>query len=163
MLKVGVPLRIYFETTIFNRYFEDDRAYSAETKQLFNMIATGDVSAYTSAAVLEEIDPAAEPKRSQMLNLINQFGIIVLAVDQTAYDLADVYIETGIIPARFRLDGVHIAMAAIHELDCIVSLNFRHINKLKTKTATEIVHRLKGYDNPFICTPMEVIGSESRL
>ena len=47
-------LRAYFETTIFNRYFEEGREYHLETKQLFEMISSGDVTAFTSVAVLQE-------------------------------------------------------------------------------------------------------------
>ncbi|MDR0838150.1 MAG: PIN domain-containing protein [Oscillospiraceae bacterium] len=153
-------MRVYLETTVFNRYFEHEREYSAETERLFDKINAGEIEAYTSATVLEEIDKAPEPKREQMLELIRECKIEVLETDSQAYDLADLYIEMGIIPSRFRLDGVHIAMAAIHNMDVIVSLNFHHINKLKTKTATEIVHRMEGYGSPIICTPMEVLNDE---
>jgi len=95
-----------------------------------------------------------------MLGLIERYDITVFEVEQPAYDLADTYVEMGIIPAKYRLDGVHIAMAAVNNLDCIVSLNFHHNNKLKTKTATEIVHRMKGYNSPYICTPMEVTDND---
>ena len=95
-----------------------------------------------------------------MLNLIAKYNIIVLEIDQRAFDLSETYIEMGIIPLKFRIDGMHIAMSALYDMDCIVSLNFHHINKLKTKMATEIIHRIKGYNNPFICTPMEVIDYE---
>lgn len=150
-------MRVYIETTIFNRYFEDTREYANETKLLFEKITKREIEAFTSVAVLEELEKAPEPKRSQMLSLIAQYKITTLEIDPAAYDLADLYIEMGIIPARFRFDGIHIAMSAIHEMDCIISLNFHHINKLKTKTATEIVHRMKSYNNPFICTPGEVV------
>ena len=153
-------MRIYIETTVFNRYFEDGREYNEESRHLFDEISCGKIQALTSAAVLEELNGAPEPKRSQMLDLVKQYNLTVLEVEQTAYDLADVYVEMGIIPARYRLDGVHIAMAAVNDLDCIVSLNFHHINKLKTKTATEIINRMKGYSNPYICTPMEVTDGE---
>ena len=149
-------LRAYFETTVFNRYFEEGREHNPETKQLFKMISSGRVTAFTSVAVLQEIDKAPEPKREQMMSLLSRYEIAVLEVERNAYDLADLYVEMGIIPPRFRMDGVHIAMSAVNDLDCIVSLNFHHINKLKTKMATEIIHRMKGYGNPTICTPMEV-------
>jgi len=149
-------LRAYFETTIFNRFFEEGREHNLETKQLFEMISSGGLTAFTSVAVLQEIDRAPEPKREQMMSLLTRYDIAVLEVDQNAYDLADLYVEMGVIPARFRMDGVHIAMSAVNDLDCIVSLNFHHINKLKTKMAAEIIHRMKGYGNPTICTPMEV-------
>jgi hypothetical protein len=66
----------------------------------------------------------------------------------------------GIIPLKSRVDGVHIAMEAINNMDCIVSLNFKHINKLKTKLLPEGVHKMLDYGNPMICTPMEVLEDE---
>ncbi|MCL2866810.1 MAG: hypothetical protein FWF47_03500 [Clostridia bacterium] len=153
-------LRVYFETTVFNRYYEEGREYNPETKQLFQMISYGEVTAYTSVAVLQEIDKAPKLKREEMMSLLTSYDFTVLEVEQNAYDLADLYVEMGVIPARFRMDGVHIAMSAVNDLDCIVSLNFHHINKLKTKMTTEIIHRMKGYGNPAICTPMEVTNHE---
>jgi len=153
-------LKVYLETTIFNRFLEDNREYNRESKVLFEKISQKEIEAYSSTYVIEELDKASEPKRSIMLNLIHQYKITVLEIDKRAYDLSDIYIEMGIIPQKFRIDGIHIAMAAINNMDCIVSLNFHHINKLKTKMATEIIHRMKGYNNPFICTPMEVIDYE---
>ena len=150
-------LKIYLETTVFNRFLENDREYNKETKQIFDKILQDEIEAYSSTYVIEEIDKAPEPKRTEMLNLLKKYKITVLEIDQRAYDLSETYIELGIIPSKFRIDGIHIAMAAIHNMDCIVSLNFRHINKIKTKMATEIVHRMKEYNNPLICTPMEVI------
>ena len=149
-------MQVYFETTVFSRYFEAGREHASETRRLFGLVKTGEIEGFTSTAVLDEIDVSPEPKRSQMLSLVSQSGVKVLEVKQPAYDLADIYVEMGVIPARYRLDGVHIAMAAVSNLDCIVSLNFHHINKLKTKTATEIINRMKGYCSPYICTPMEV-------
>jgi len=153
-------LKVYVETTIFNRFLEENRDYYTETGRLFEKIMKNEIEAYSSAYVIGELDKAPEPKRSNMLNTISKYNITVLEIDQRAYDLAEIYIEMGIIPVKFRIDGVHIAMAAIHNMDCIVSLNFRHINKLKTKMATEIIHRMKEYNSPYICTPMEVVEHE---
>ncbi|MDR3131426.1 MAG: hypothetical protein LBU18_07755 [Treponema sp.] len=153
-------LEVYLETTIFNRFLENGRDYNIETQKLFDKILKKEIEAYSSAYVLEELDKASEPKRTEMLKLISKYKITVLEIDQRAYDLAETYIEMGIIPIKFHVDGIHIAMAAIYDMDCIISLNFHHINKLKTKMATEIIHRMKGYNNPFICTPMEVIENE---
>ena len=153
-------LKVYLETTLFNRFLEDNREYNKETKKLFEKIIQKEIDAYSSTYVMEELDKASEPKRSIMLNLISQYKITILEIDKRAYDLSETYIEMGIIPKKFRIDGIHIAMAAIYDMDCIVSLNFHHINKLKTKITTEVIHRMKGYNNPFICTPMEVIDYE---
>ena len=153
-------LKVYLETTIFNRFLEENRDYHIETRKLFDKILKNEIQAYSSTYVLEELDKASEPKRSAMLNLIQKYEIIILEIDQKAYDLSDTYIEMGIIPLKFRIDAIHIAMAAVYDMDCIISLNFHHINKLKTKVTTEVIHRMKGYNNPFICTPMEVVDYE---
>jgi len=150
-------LRIYLETTIFNRFLEKDREYNIETIRLFEKIQKNEVEAFSSAYVIEELDKAHEPKRTEMLNLIQKYNITILEINQKALDLSEIYVEMGIIPMKFKIDGIHIAMAAINDMDCIVSLNFSHINRIKTKLATEIIHRMKGYNNPIICTPMEVI------
>ena len=150
-------MKIYLETTIFNRFLEKNREYNKETVELFDKFLKNEVDAYSSTYVLEELDKAIEPKRTEMLNLVTNYNITILEIDPRAYDLSGIYIEMGIIPVKFRIDGIHIAMAAIYDMDCIVSLNFHHINKLKTKMTTEIIHRMMGYNNPIICTPMEVI------
>jgi len=150
-------MRIYIETTIFNRYFEDERGYCEETKRLFERFKAGIDEPFTSFAVIEELEKAEEPKKAKMINLIQQYGVKVLEIGNEILELAETYIETGIIPQNYRFDGIHIAAAAVNDMDCIVSLNFRHINRLKTKNETRVVNLLKGYSNPDICTPMEVV------
>jgi ribosomal protein S17E len=41
-------LKVYLETTIFNRFFEDNRDYNRETKELFGKIARNEIAAYSS-------------------------------------------------------------------------------------------------------------------
>jgi hypothetical protein len=107
-------VKVYFETTIFNCFLEDNREYSIETRKLFEKVSQNEIEAYSSASVVEELDKASEPKRSIMLNLIPQYHITVLEIDKRAYDLSEIYIEMGIIPPKFRIDGIHIAMAALY-------------------------------------------------
>jgi predicted nucleic acid-binding protein len=153
-------IRAYIETTIFNRFFEENREYIAETQVFFDKIREEKIDAYTSTYVIDELEKAPSPKREEMLKLVSDYEIEVLEYNDAAFDLADIYINMGIIPIKSRVDGVHIAMAAINNMDCIVSLNFKHINKLKTKLLTEGVHKMLDYSNPMICTPMEVLEDE---
>jgi hypothetical protein len=153
-------IRAYSETTIFNRFCDENREYIAETWAFFDKIREEKVDAYTSTYVIDELEKAPSPKREEMLKLISDYEIEVLEYNDAAFDLADKYINMGIIPIKSWVDGVHIAMAAINNMDCIVSLNFKHINKLKTKLLTEGVHKMLDYSNPLICTPMEVLEDE---
>ncbi|MDR2697141.1 MAG: hypothetical protein LBB40_01540 [Holophagales bacterium] len=150
-------MKAYLETTIFNRYFEESREQSNETKLFFDEVASGKIEAFTSTALLNELENAPEVIKTQILDLISKYKITVLAVHETALELADTYVEMGIISPRFRIDALHIAMSVIYGMDCIISLSFRQINKWAVKAGTDVVHRMKGFGHLFICTPGEVI------
>ena len=100
-------------------------------------------------------------KREKMLELIPQYGITVLAPSDDALRLADIYIAEGVIPLKYRTDGVHIAVASVNDMDMIISLNFQHIVKLKTKRLTAEINRRYGFSAVEICIPMEVIDNEN--
>lgn len=149
--------KIYIETTLFNFYFDKDREAHLDTVALFKEIAAGKYEAFTSDYVTAELQETQGKKRENMLFLIEQYDIAVLIVDDKAEQLADIYVEQGIIPIRYRTDGVHIAVAAINDLDMIVSMNFQHIVKRKTKIGTGNINALNGYRTVEIYSPMEVI------
>ena len=153
-------LKIYLETTLFNFYFEPTRDAHAATVKLFDEIASGKYLAYTSRYVLDEIERDTTDKRDKMLNLINQFEIPIYEFSEEAESLADIYVAEGIIPVKYRTDGLHIAISAINDLDMIVSMNFNHIVKRKTKIETAHINVLNGYRAVEISNPMEVIENE---
>ena len=107
--------------------------------------------------MIDELVNANEPKKSNMLNLIGKYNIQVLNFSNEARNLADIYVKEGIIPAKYQYDCLHIACATIHDLDYIFSLNFRHINKLKTKNMTGFVNIREGFKQIIIASPLEVI------
>jgi predicted nucleic acid-binding protein len=152
--------KIYLETTMFNYYFDADRDAHADTVKLFKEIQAGKYEVYTSIYVTDELVKAEEPKRSKMLALINEYNVIILPVSDDARNLADIYIDEGIIPVKHRYDGLHIAVATTNNLDCIFSLNFKHINKVKTKTMTGFINVREGYKPIIIASPMEVTDDD---
>jgi len=148
--------KIYLETTMFNYYFDDERDAHVDTVNLFIKIKAGKYEAYTSGAVIEELEKAPVDKHTKMINLINEYKINVLSVSEEAEKLADDYVSVGIIPLKYRTDGVHIAVTAVNDLDIIVSMNFEHIVKMKTKKLTNALNIVRGYKNIDIVSPMEV-------
>ena len=71
-------LRLYLETTTFN-WFIDPRPGHEEVVRLFEAVKNGQFIGYTSQYVTDELKRAEEPKRTNMLNLIDKYGIIELA------------------------------------------------------------------------------------
>ncbi|MDR3305642.1 MAG: PIN domain-containing protein [Clostridiales Family XIII bacterium] len=153
-------MRLYLETTMFNYFFDAERDGHADTVRLFEDIRNGKHEAFTSEYVEIELRKASEPKRSNMLALIQEYGIKVFGIDEDSDRLADIYTAHGIIPERFRFDSLHIAIASVHGLDYVLSYNFQHINRAKTKLFAGRINSENGYETVVICTAKEVLEDE---
>jgi predicted nucleic acid-binding protein len=151
--------KIYLETTIFNFPFVDDAPqYKADTIKLFEEIKAGKWKAFTSKYVLNELVKTADTARREKMNaLVATYEVEILAPSDEIARLADIYINSGIIPAKFPDDALHIATASVYEMDYIISLNFKHIVKHKTIIETELINAREGYKRIFIHAPAEVI------
>jgi len=154
--------KIYLETTLFNHYFDEDRGLAhASTVALFKEIALGKYEAFTSAYVLDELEQAPADKRDKMMGLLSKYNISVLMYSDDASALANIYVAENVIPQKYRTDGLHIAVAAVNNLDMIISMNFQHIVKRKTKLATGSINAINGYHAIEIFNPMEVVENEN--
>ena len=154
--------KVYLETTLFNFYVDEDRGFAHDsTVALFKEIAAGKYEAFTSAYVIDELEQAPEGRREEMLNLLTEYSISVLTYNDEAKALADIYISEGVIPQRHRADALHIAITVVNDLDMIISMNFQHIVKHKTRIATGSINTLNGYRTVTILNPMEVIDNEN--
>ena len=148
-------LRLYLETTTFNWYF-DERKGHEDVVRLFEAIRAGQFVGYTSRYVTDELEKAAEPKKSKMMSLIDEYGINMINRDDKAEALAERYIADGVIPASHFYDSIHVAISSVHGLDAIVSYNFHHINRVKTVRLSSIINKSEGYKAVMICTAEEV-------
>ena len=154
--------KIYIETTLFNFYVDEDKGDAhLDTVKLFNEIAAGKYEAFTSDYVIDELKKAPTEKYMRMMGLFNNYNIPVLGMSDEADRLADLYVTEGVIPQKYRTDGLHIALATINDLDMIISMNFQHIVKRKTVKMTGLINTINGYRAIEIYSPMEVIENEN--
>lgn len=155
--------KIYLETTMLNFYFADDAPEKRQdTLKMFKEIKEGKYAPYTSFAVVDEINRTPNvQKRESMLALITEYDIGVLEDDAEADVLADIYVNEGIIPLKYRDDALHIAVATIAEMHIILSWNFQHIVKLKTRNMVNAINLREGFRTIDICSPKEVIEDDS--
>jgi hypothetical protein len=123
----------------------------------FEAIRLGQYDGYTSTYAVEEMENASEPKRSDMLALVEEYQITILNASEEADRLASIYIQNGIIPEKKNIDAQHIAIATVNDIGIILSYNFKHINKLKTKTLVPAINQSEGYLPVIITQPKEVI------
>ncbi len=114
---------------------------------------------YTSALVIREAsrgDAEAARRRLQVLEELSE-----LAVDDEVERLTDKLIEGGAVPVGAEGDALHIAAAAVHEMDYLLTWNCRHIDNAVTKPIIRSICAVAGYACPEICTPVELLSEES--
>lgn len=71
--------------------------------------------------------------------------------------LANEYIRYGAVPEGFPEDAYHIAIAVINEVDYLLSWNFRHIVRRKTRDIVRMVNTLNNFRQIEIMTPAELL------
>lgn len=151
-------IKYYLDTTIFNFVFaESDIEKKEITVKFFKDLPLTADSIYISDEVIREVSRAPEPRKSQLEGLIRNTNPFLLEIDLETEELAERYIREGIIPERYRSDALHIAVAVANGIDVIVSWNFEHIVKLKTRVMVDGVNKLLGYQGIEICSLEEVI------
>ena len=151
-------IKYYLDTSVLNFFFaEDDIAKRDITVKFFDQLHLIADQVCISDEVIREINQAPESIRIQLDGLINKIEPLLLEVNAEVEELADRYIKEEIIPERYRRDAIHIAVAVINGIEAIVSWNFSHIVKLKTRVMVNGINRLLGYHEIEICSPEEVI------
>jgi len=72
-------------------------------------------------------------------------------------NLAQSYIDFGVLKEKNINDAIHVATATVYHADCIVSCNFKHmVNRIRIAQFNE-VNQCKGYGIIDIKRPEEVI------
>lgn len=147
--------RYYLDTSIFNFAIAEDVPESRRVTNRWLADLSGET--FISPLVIGEIDRAPEPIRLKLNAVINQCDPEILPVTEGARALAQLYVRDGLIPSRYLIDALHIAIAVVHDMDVVVSWNMEHMVKWKTRRGVNAIHLAQGYRAIDICTPEEVL------
>ena len=115
-------------------------------------------SSFISTLVLEEVNAHPdETIKEKMLALIDGHAIQVLDIDDDVFKIAATY-RKKVIPKEIN-DSIHLAVAAYHKLDAVVSWNFKHIVNLETIKAIHAVNQTQSFSSVEIVA-IENLGGE---
>ncbi|MDP2922769.1 MAG: PIN domain-containing protein [Candidatus Omnitrophota bacterium] len=150
-------MRIYIDTSVINGFYAKDERIKDITKQFFHSVKFGRFTLYGSEIVSTEIKntPHLE-KRKLLIEVIEEYPIEILPVTEEVETLARNYIENKIIPAKYIADALHIACCVIHNIPILVSWNFEHIVKHKTRMEVNKISQKLGFPQIDLCSPEEV-------
>jgi len=152
--------RIYIETSVISyltaRASRDIIvAANQQATQEWWRVRRPDFEIYVSQLVIQEAssgDTEAVLKRLEVLE-----NIALLDISEEAIGLAENLIQEKAIPAQAAEDALHIALAAVNGMDYLVTWNFKHIANAAMRANVELVCRLRDYEPPIICTPLELM------
>ncbi len=80
-----------------------------------------------------------------------------LTVTDQVGELARLLIENVPLPPKAQVDAFHIAVAAVHGVDYLLTWNCTHIHNAVFRPRIESLCRSKGFEPPVICTPQELM------
>ena len=110
--------------------------------------------------MLNEISGCNEEKLNILLEYLNEIEYTVVETDENTVELAEKFIDFGILRQKSFDDCQHIAAAVIYGCDCIISWNFKHIVNIKTIRGVRAITNLKGYKPIEILNPSVLLESE---
>jgi hypothetical protein len=111
---------------------------------------------YVSQLVVDEAsagDPGAAFVRLKAIQ-----GIPLLDLLPEVSKLATSILDSGSIPRKAATDAAHVAIAAVHGMDFLVTWNCVHIANARIARALARICRQHGHECPVICTPEELLG-----
>lgn len=109
---------------------------------------------YISQFVIDEA--GAGDSQAAALRLQALSGIELLEVTEEAIDLASNLQKGGGLPRKARIDALHVAVAAVHGMEFLLTWNCKHIANASTRGKIESLCRSAGFEPPVICTPIEL-------
>jgi predicted nucleic acid-binding protein len=109
-----------------------------------------------SQVVIEEAsvgDPSEVQKRLAIIA-----SLPALEITEDAESLTAAIMASGILPPHAVRDAAHVAVAAVHAIDYLLTWNCRHLANAQIARRIAVVCEKLRYRMPIICTPEELMG-----
>jgi hypothetical protein len=111
---------------------------------------------FVSQIVIDEVSAADPEEARKRMEIIDMFD--VLEVTEEAELPAKAILGSEAIAPRAIRDAAHIAVAAIHDVDYLLTWNCTHLANAQAIRRVSVVCNRVGFHMPTICTPEELMG-----
>jgi predicted nucleic acid-binding protein len=150
-------LRLYIDTSVLGGLFDTEDTRRVDTaERLLQLIKDGIYEGYISRLTVEEILKAPNKINEELKNNVSETGFKVLEETEETINLSNAYVQDGAIPEKNRNDARHIAIGVFHELDYIVSWNYKHMVNIGVRRLINSTNLKMGYNPIEIISPEEV-------
>ncbi len=150
---------IYLDTSVPSAYFDSRVPWRMEITREWWCYAIQRFEIYISEIVIAEIQRTRNLKRKEdLLRLVKTFDKLELSGE--VEQIAEGYIDQGIIPATYFADALHIAVASFSKIDYLITWNCDHLAHAHRRKKVRLFNASAGLFIPDIITPMELMGDE---
>lgn len=147
-------LKVYLDTSVVSYLYQEDAPEKMQdTLLLWELFKEGVYEVYVSDIVFREIDRCSEEKLNILLDYLDQIEYHEVETDSNTIELAEKFIDFGILKKKSFDDCQHIAAAILAGCDIIISWNFKHIVNVKTVKGVKVITTLEGYKDLMIYPP----------
>ena len=154
-------LKVYLDTSVISYLYQKDALEKMQnTLDLWELFRKQVYEVYISDIVIREISGCNEEKLKILLDYLKQIDYNIIETDEDTIELAEKFIDFGILKQKSFDDCQHIAAAIIAGCDIITSWNFKHIVNVKTVRGVKVITTLEGYKDLLIYPPSVLIESE---
>jgi predicted nucleic acid-binding protein len=150
-------VRVYVDTSVFGGM--QDEEFAAITAEFFRQVRQGFFVVLISPLTTAELENAPDGVRSVLKQLSDdQIEPVMLTAE--VRELADDYVQSGVLGPASTDDATHVAAASVAGADLIVSWNFRHFVNYSRIRGFNGVNVRNGYRTITILSPREVVDVE---
>ena len=112
------------------------------------------VQSYLTSRLSRDLIVAAQERLSILAE------VEALRSPELARPLAKLLLEQHLLPRKAALDALHVAIAAVQNIDFLLTWNCKHIANAQTRDRIATTIRSQGYNPPVLCTPEELMGGD---
>ena len=146
---------LYLDTSVPSAHFDERAKERKDATIKFWKEVLPHYEVYVSEITVKELEATKdEALRKRLRKLIKGFKI--LKSNKKIRDLAKAYIERGVFPEKYVDDALHVAITTYYEISYLVSWNFEHLVKVKTRKWVNSVNILEGFREIEIVSPQEL-------
>lgn len=147
--------KVYLETSFFSACVTGRRdvrsRYWKDSSIAWLANAADEHRLYISPEVISELSVATFAHRDEALALTA--GCEVLMIDRNVLAVAEMMIKQKSMPGPLRGDAIHMAAAAVHGMDYVLSWNVKHLANPNKRIHLAKVLALAGHIAPLVVTP----------
>lgn len=148
-------VKVYLDTSVISALFDErNPERKSLTQDFFNQVE--DFEPYLSEITIVEIERTPDKELGNKMKEVALRFLVLSLTDEVEW-LAKEYIRYGAVPESYPEDAYHIAVTVINEIDFLLSWNFKHLVRRRTRDIVKMVNTISGVRQIEIMTPIEIL------